>query len=88
MSWYTYKKLKKANQTHRQTSPEKIRVAVDDEETVLARILKGKLAHVDATDYAKLIVSKIRTTDVRQRHDVQNAIYHAKDLDTVLQLIR
>lgn len=64
-----------------------VRVIVDDEEP-LDFLLKGKLLHVDASDYAKQIVSKIRSTDVRSRLVLQDQIWNAGTIDEVLTLIR
>lgn len=75
-------KAKKAAATKKAASkpaPAKAAPAADDEDDkMLSRLLKGKLKHGDHPHLAKQIVSKIRTTDVRSRADMQKKIYHAQ----------
>jgi len=59
----------------------------EEDDKMLSRLLKGKLKHGDHPHLAKAIVSKIRTTHVKDRAEMQKKIYHAKsgELDSLLK---
>ena len=60
----------------------------EEPENIGASILKGKLAHMEVPELAKIIRTAIVNTDVRKRLGKINDIYHAKTKDELIKHLR